>query len=110
MTKQKVVHGMKRLEKAFNKEYSAGQAEIWVEKFSKWNEKDFHSCIEGCIERCTFLPTIADVYKQKEEKGNQQEADYKYTHPDELTKEQRQDAEMYRKQFAELARRISNDV
>jgi hypothetical protein len=67
MTKQKVVHGMRRLEKAFNKQYSEGQIEIWIEKFTPWREIDFYRHTEACIEKCTFLPTIADVYKQRQE-------------------------------------------
>ncbi|MFA7718260.1 MAG: hypothetical protein WC875_06110 [Candidatus Absconditabacterales bacterium] len=106
MTKQNVVHGMKRLEKAFNKQYSQGQVEIWIEKFSSWKEKDFFKHVEGCIEKCIFLPTIADVFNQRQESILQPQINREYIDRPELTPEQEKEAEAGRKRFSALAKTI----
>lgn len=65
MNEREIALGIKTLEKAYNRAYSKGQVEIWINKFSGWDKETFNDSINECIETCNFLPTIADMYKMK---------------------------------------------
>ena len=61
MTRTEMVWEMKKLEYAFNREFTQNQSELWFEIFKDENSEDFKSAILKSIKECRYFPTIADV-------------------------------------------------
>lgn len=65
MDRKKILDGLIKLEALFNKSYTPSQIDVISEKLTSWNEKQFDFAINGCMENCHWLPTLANIYEQE---------------------------------------------
>lgn len=61
MTKSEMVTQIKKIEKAFNRQFTKDQIEIWYEYLGKNEVKDFTIAVDKVILNINRFPTIADV-------------------------------------------------
>ena len=66
MNKQEFVVGIKKLELAYNSNFSNEKLQLWFNKLNKMDSKDYLNRIDELIETKQYMPNIAEILDKKQ--------------------------------------------